>query len=69
MHCHSWQLARELREVLEQRFRECGLELHPQRIKIVHFKDGKWRGNYPVTALDFLSYTFRSRTAGGALGG
>jgi RNA-directed DNA polymerase len=68
LHCHSWQQAREIRDVLEQRFRECGLELHPQKTKIVYCKDGKRRGNYPVKTFDFLGYTFRGRTTRGARG-
>ena len=68
LHCRSWQQARALREVLEQRFRACGLELHPQKTKIVYCKDGKRRGNYPVKAFDFLGYRFRGRTTRGARG-
>ena len=68
-HCHSQQQAREICEVLRRRFRECGLELHPQKTKIVYCKDGKRRGTYPVTTFDFLGYTFRGRTTRGARGG
>lgn len=67
-HCHSQQQAREICEVLRRRFRECGLELHPQKTKIVYCKDGKRRGTYPVTTFDFLGYTFRGRTTRGARG-
>jgi len=68
VHCHSQRQAREIRDVLEQRFRACGLELHPQKTKIVYCKDGKRRGNFPVKAFDFLGYTFRGRTARDARG-
>ena len=67
-HCHSQQQAREICDVLRRRFRECGLELHPQKTKIVYCKDGKRRGSYPVTTFDFLGYTFRGRTTRGARG-
>ena len=68
LHCHSQQQAREICDVLRRRFRECGLELHPQKTKIVYCKDGKRRGTYPVTTFDFLGYTFRGRTTRGARG-
>ncbi|MCP4205746.1 MAG: group II intron reverse transcriptase/maturase, partial [Shimia sp.] len=68
LHCHSLQQARVTRDALERRFRECGLELHPQKTKIVYCKDGKRRGNYPVKRFDFLGYAFRGRTTKGARG-
>lgn len=68
VHCHSLQQARELRKALEQRFRECGLELHPQKTKIVYCKDGNRRGTCPVTSFDFLGYTFRGRSARNSAG-
>ncbi len=68
VHCHSLQQARVIRDALERRFRECGLELHPQKTKIVYCKDGKRRGTYPVKQFDFLGYTFRGRTTKGARG-
>jgi hypothetical protein len=48
-------------DVLRERFRACGLELHPEKTKIVYCKDGSRRGNYENTEFDFLSYTFRRR--------
>ncbi len=67
-HCRSLPQARKLREALAQRFRECGLELHPQKTKIVYCKDGNRRLNHPVKSFDFLGYTFRGRTARNAAG-
>ncbi len=60
-HCRSEAQARWLWGVLEQRFAECGLELHPQKTKIVYCKDDDRRGHYPNENFDFLSYTFRPR--------
>lgn len=68
VHCRSLTVARQLRVALERRFRECGLELHPQKTKIVYCRDAKRRANYPVTAFDFLGYTFRGRTTRSANG-
>lgn len=68
LHCRSLPQARALRDALGQRFRECGLELHPTKTKIVYCKDSNRRGEYPVTSFDFLGYTFRGRSTMGAKG-
>lgn len=60
-HCGSEQQAKALRESLEQRFAECGLELHPTKTKIVYCKDDDRRGTYPNETFDYLGYTFRAR--------
>ena len=48
-HCHSMKDALELRSSLEQRFRECGLELHPTKTRIVYCKDDDRRRDHPET--------------------
>lgn len=60
-HCESEEQARELKERLERRFAECGLELHPQKTRIVYCQDGDRRREYPNMTFDFLGYTFRAR--------
>ncbi len=60
-HCRSEAQARWLWGVLKQRFAECGLELHPQKTKIVYCKDDDRRGHYPNETFEFLSYSFRPR--------
>ena len=47
--------------VIGQRFAACGLELHPQKTKIVYCQDERRKGHYHTTAFDFLGYTFRRR--------
>lgn len=61
VHCKTEQEAQELRDALGKRFSECGLELHPEKTKIVYCKDDDRKENYPVTKFDFLGYTYRSR--------
>lgn len=68
LHCHSLRQARELHRALEERFRECGLELHPQKTKIVYCKDSNRCADYPVTSFDFLGYAFRGRASKNAKG-
>ena len=44
-----------------ERFGECGLELHPDKTRIVYCKDDDRRDEFPETKFDFLGYTFRPR--------
>jgi len=62
-HCRSKAKAEGLRESIERRFAECGLELNVQKTKIVYCKDDDRRGDYPEQKFDFLGYTFRPRRA------
>ena len=40
---------------LEQRFKECGLELHPKKTKIVYCKDGARKRTRSASAMGFKS--------------
>lgn len=60
-HCRTRGEAEEVLEQLHRRFRECGLELHPDKTRIVYCKDEDRRGDFPETKFDFLGYTFRPR--------
>ena len=61
VHCRTRKEAEKLLYRLKQRFKECGLELHPDKTQIVYCKDDDRRENHEVTSFDFLSYTFRAR--------
>lgn len=60
-HCRSEAQAKWLMNTLEKRFRDCGLELHPDKSKIVYCQDTDRRLDYPCTSFDFLGYRFRPR--------
>jgi len=60
-HCQSEVDAIRVKSELVARLQECGLEMHPEKTKIVYCKDGDRKGEYPVTRFDFLGYTFRPR--------
>lgn len=64
-HCESEEQARALRQSLEKRFAECGLELHPEKTRIVYCRDDDRDGSYPDHSFDFLGYTFRPRSSTG----
>jgi RNA-directed DNA polymerase len=61
VHCKVEHEATHLLVALSQRFRECGLEPHPEKTKIVYCKDSNRKGEYPYTEFDFLGYCFRRR--------
>ncbi len=60
-HCRSRSQAEMLHISLRERFLACGLELNPEKTRIIYCKDDDRKGSYPVTAFDFLGYTFRPR--------
>lgn len=60
-HCRSKAQAEQLKEVLSARMKEVGLELHPEKTKIVYCRDDDRREDYPRICFDFLGYTFRPR--------
>ena len=60
-HCRTEVEALELKEALDARFKECGLELYPEKTKIVYCKDDLRGGDYSITSFDFLGFTFRPR--------
>jgi RNA-directed DNA polymerase len=62
-HCRSEREALKLRQVLDQRFAECGLVLHPEKTKVVYCKDTNRKGGHAIIQFDFLGYTFRPRLA------
>jgi RNA-directed DNA polymerase len=63
VHCRSMEEAEQLLERLKERFAACGLELHPDKTRIVYCKDDDRRGQHQDTSFDFLGYTFQPRRA------
>jgi RNA-directed DNA polymerase len=63
LHCKSLKQAEYLKDILEKRFSECGLQIHPEKTKIAYCKDEDRRETYTNTSFDFLGYTFRPRGA------
>lgn len=60
-HCKSKAQVEELKQSLSERMQEVGLELHPEKTKIVYCKDSDRREDYSHNSFDFLGYTFRPR--------
>jgi len=61
VHCRDEAEARLMKEVLENRFKECNLELHSEKTRIIYCKDDNRREEHPHTKFDFLGFTFRPR--------
>ena len=67
-HCDSEEQARSLLAAIADRLGAVGLELHPDKTKIVFCKDANRPGTAEHTSFDFLGYTFRGRLARGPRG-
>ena len=63
VHCRTEEEAQTMMQAISKRMDQCKLELHPEKTRIVYCKDDKRRGDAENTSFDFLSYTFRMRTA------
>jgi RNA-directed DNA polymerase len=64
VHCASEWQARKVLAALEERMAEVGLELHPDKTRIVYCKDrNRRRSDCEHTSFTFLGYTFRARRA------
>lgn len=63
LHCNTKTHAEQLLKLVHQRMDSVGLELHPQKIKIVYCRDYKRKEKHPTVKFDFLGYSFQPRTA------
>ena len=52
LHCQSLRQAEKVLEAIKDRLKECGLELHPEKTKIVDMRKLK-------SAFDFLGFSFK----------
>lgn len=63
IHCKSETQAQFVVSRLAERLRECGLELHSEKTRIVYCRDVNRRQEHESTQFTFLGYTFRPRKA------
>ena len=63
VHCTSLARAEQVQHAISARLVECGLQLHPDKTRIVYCKDGKRRGSHEHESFDFLGFTFQPRKA------
>ena len=63
IHCGSLEEAEKLLESLKARLKECKLEIHPGKTRIVYCKQIGREEEHEETSFDFLGFTFCSRIA------
>lgn len=63
IHCKTLEEAENLLETLKTRLKSIGLEIHPDKTRIVYCKDDNRKGSHTHEKFDFLGYTFRPRLA------
>jgi RNA-directed DNA polymerase len=68
VHCSSRRQAEQVLAALQERMAAVGLQLHPDKTRIVYCRDSNRRGDFPQTSFTFLGYTFRPRAVRGANG-
>jgi RNA-directed DNA polymerase len=62
VHCKSKAHAEQTLKAIRERMNEVGLELHPQKTKIVYCRDHRRQEKYPEVKFDFLGYSFQPRS-------
>lgn len=63
IHCRTKAEADKLKDHLSERLKECGLEMHPGKTKIVYCKGGSRKEDYPDIQFDFLGYSSKPRSS------
>jgi RNA-directed DNA polymerase len=63
VHCGSERQARLVRDAIAERLAQVGLELHPDKTRVVYCQHADRRDDHEVTSFTFLGYTFRPRLA------
>ena len=61
VHCATEAQAHHVLGAIAQRMAQVGLELHPDKTRIVYCKDADRQGSHEHEQFDFLGYTFRPR--------
>lgn len=63
LHCKSKVQADYVLRNLRKRMKQCGLELHPEKTRLVYCKDYRRQEQHESVKFDFLGYSFQPRTA------
>jgi group II intron reverse transcriptase/maturase len=62
VHCQNEVHAKRTLKAIGLRLNSVGLELHPQKTKIVYCKDYRRKQKHPNVKFDFLGFSFQPRT-------
>ena len=63
IHCRSQEQALKVKRAVEERLRQCKLEAHPEKTRIVYCRDSNRTEQHSPHQFDFLGYGFRPRRA------
>ena len=63
IHCKSQRQAEWVLSQVSQRFEDCGLQIHPDKTRIVYCKDVNRKQAHESIEFTFLGYSFRPRKA------
>ena len=63
VHCRSERQAQSVLAAIRGRLKQCGLELHPDKTRIVYCKKDGRPADFEHIKFDFLGYTFQPRRA------
>jgi RNA-directed DNA polymerase len=61
IHCKTIEEAQKQLNQIKERLLNCGLEVHPEKSKIVYCKDGRRKGDHKVVQFKFLGFDFQPR--------
>jgi RNA-directed DNA polymerase len=63
IHCRSHEEALAVKRAVEERLRQCKLEAHPDKTRLVYCRDSNREQDQTHIQFDFLGYGFRPRRA------
>lgn len=63
VHCRSQRQAEQVMQSIALRLAECGLEMHPEKSRVVYCKNSNRTATYPCVHFTFLGFTFQPRAA------
>jgi group II intron reverse transcriptase/maturase len=69
VHCVTRRQAQQVKDAIGDRMVEIGLELHPDKTRIVYCKDSRRRQQFEQVTFTFCGYSFRPREAFDRRGG
>ena len=62
IHCNTYEEAQNRLNQVKERLAVCGLEVHPEKTKIVYCKDYRRKGKYDTVQFKFLGFSFQPRS-------
>ena len=62
LHCRTKTEAEQTLKALDERLKVCGLELHPEKTKLVYCRDYRRQESFETVKFDFLGYSFQPRS-------